>query len=203
MIACLEVIRSSDKVTCWAALEISEFTVTRHGLTREASFRWVDIARAGVESGAVESNRANQLGQPVAFVSVLRRAGKDSIQASISDSSQRTVLGPKRRGTGKVPLAMCRYIVELPSPVFSLTSRSRNRRSSVLFVITSLSNFHAHQTQLPPYFATSTAQSVRGRPQLRYRGQGRNVRVLRYAACLGDLPESRSIPLSVAIRCAS
>ena len=57
------------------------------------------------------------------------------IQASISDCSQRTVFGPKLRGAGKVPSAIRRYIVEVPRPVFCLTSRSRNRRSSVSLVI--------------------------------------------------------------------
>jgi hypothetical protein len=65
-----------------------------------------------------------------------RDDGKDLIQASISDCNQRTVFGPRLRGTGKVPSAMRRYMVELPSPVFSFTSRSRNRRSSVYPVIT-------------------------------------------------------------------
>ena len=64
-----------------------------------------------------------------------RDDGKDLIQASISDCSQRTVFGPKLRGAGKVPSAIRRYMVEVPRPVFCLTSRSRNRRSSVSLVI--------------------------------------------------------------------
>jgi len=62
--------------------------------------------------------------QRVAVAGAGHRDGKDSIQVSISDSSQRTVFGPNLRGAGKVPSAMRRYMVELPGPVFSLTAGS-------------------------------------------------------------------------------
>jgi hypothetical protein len=97
--------------------------------------RRIELAQAWADLIMADQMPIKDLISPRRLPVPARDDGKDLIQASISDCNQRTLFGPRLRGTGEVPSAMRRYMVELPSPVFSFTSRSRNRRSSVYPVI--------------------------------------------------------------------